>query len=104
MSGRPAAGFTIMMMPSMRNARGKNGREDWPFERQGYDDTPRRAYAAAPRLDLNALPAGIRNEEFQASLIAGGAANWVAWMGTANGLKPATLITDARPGELLGSG
>src|SRR5262245_46720871 len=91
-------------MASPRSARMKNGREEWPFEREGYADLHRPAYATAPKLDLNHVPVGIRIEVFLGSMIAGGAAIWAAWIGTANGLNAAVLITDPRPMELLGVG
>ena len=91
-----------MMTP--RSTRTKNGREEWPFEREGYADLHRPAYATAPKLDLHYVSPSVRIEEFLGSLISGGAAIWAAWIATANGVNPAALITDPRPMELLGVG
>jgi hypothetical protein len=91
-------------MANRPNPRVKTGREEWPFERQGYEDTHQPAYASAPRLNLNTVPWAVRMEEFLGTIISGGAAVWAAWIGTAQGPNVVALITDPRPVELLGVG
>ena len=80
----------------------RSGREEWPIEREGYDDVRRPAHALTARFDP--VPAVVRLEEYLGSLIAGGAAVWAAWAATINGVDPVALINDPRPVELLGVG
>jgi hypothetical protein len=92
--------------PRIRSSRptGRSNREQWPFEREGYDDRPAQAHSADRSPNMGAGPFLAVAEERVGSALAGASAIWVAWIGSTAGMSPAALVVDPRPVELAGVG
>lgn len=78
--------------------------QDWPFERDGYSDTPQPAYAAAPSAEVMQTPNNARLEAFLGSVIAGCGAVWTAQVVSQAGLAPGALTLHSHPVELTALG
>src|SRR5947209_4250507 len=81
-----------------------NAKQDWPFEREGYSDTPHPAYASAPAAEVKPAGSSSRLEAFLGSVMAGSGAVWTAQVITQSGLTPGTLTLHSHPIELTGLG
>jgi hypothetical protein len=82
----------------------RNGREEWPFEREGYSDMPQTAYAAAPPSNVAPASHSGRLEAFLGSVVAGCGAVWAAQVAAQAGFSPAALTLNSRPLELTAFG
>ncbi|HZU22349.1 MAG TPA: hypothetical protein VE998_05915 [Terriglobales bacterium] len=83
----------------------RNRAEEWPYEREGYSDSPQAAYAAAPPVKLPPSSQPGRLEAFLGSVVAGAGAIWTAQLFTQAGLTvPGTLTLHSHPIELTGIG
>lgn len=84
--------------------RRKNRQEEWPYEREGYNDVPQPAYASAPPTHVDIPPTNGRFEAFLGSVLAGCGAVWTAQVMTQSGLTPGSLTLNSHPVELTGLG